>query len=427
MATNSLIHKRTKVVHVITRLIKGGAQKICLDIVEKLPKDKYEVCLVSGVSTGQEGSFWSRVRLIKDIHLEVIPELTREVSPIKDFLSLVKLYHFFRLRHPDIVHCHTSKAGFVGCLAAKLAGVKVIIYLPQGHLFAEGARIPGVSGNILRLKLFYYLRKLASACATKIIALNYADKDEQVKLKLAPAGKYEVIYNAVEIASPALSEKERGRNDKSAGFPVLATIGRLVPEKGQSYLMEAVKLVKTKYPDVSLLVIGDGPLRDNLETQADKSGIKNSVKFLGVRDDLYSILSCIDIFVLPSLYEAFGIVLLEAMASAKPVIASRVNGIPEVVVDGKTGLLVPPANPSALSDAIIKLAADKTLAQKMGAAGYERVKDLFTIEQMIGKIDNLYGRLVNRRDHAMPDSHATSYRHGVTASRGTWRGAEDTE
>lgn len=386
------MNRKIKVIQVITRLIKGGAQKVCLDIASNLPKDRYEVHLVTGPATGKEGSLLTNVIKQPDIGLEIIPELAREVSPLKDIIALIKLYRLFGRIRPDIVHCHTSKAGLIGCLAAKLAGVKVIVYSPHGHLFAEGARIPGVSGNILRLKLFYYLRKLASSCATKIIALNHADKDEQVNLKLAPADKYEVIYNAVQLPNGI------AQPTTPSGYPTIATIGRLVPEKGQSYLLEAVKLTKTKYPDVSLLVIGDGPLRNNLETQAEKSGIKNNVKFLGVRDDLYAILSGIDIFVLPSLYEAFGIALLEAMAAKKPAIASRVNGIPEVVVDGKTGLLVPPANPSALAEAIIKLTGNKAMAQQMGVAGYGRVKDLFTMEKMIAKVDNLYNQLLRRSE-----------------------------
>lgn len=385
-----MINKRIKIVQIITRLIQGGAQKVCLDITQDLNKDKYEVYLVSGKALGSEGSLWGRAEKINNIKIKIMANLVRNISPIKDFLALINLHRFFINFRPQIVHCHTSKAGFLGCLASYLAKVPVIIYSSHGHIFADKAKIPGVSGSILRIKLFYLLRKFASSLATKIIALNEADKREQVDLKLSPKENYEVIYNGIEVKD---KEKALKRQDK---YPVLATIGRLTPEKGHKYLLEAVKLSKDKYKDIKLLVIGDGPQKRALKNQVKMMGISENVIFLGIRTDLDALLSSADIFILPSLYEAFGIVLLDAMLAKKPVIASRVNGIPEVVDDGKTGILVEPGDIAALSEKINILSDNKELSDKMGQAGYKRLNEMFRQDQMIDKFDRLYIHLLEK-------------------------------
>ncbi|MEW6026831.1 MAG: glycosyltransferase family 4 protein, partial [Planctomycetota bacterium] len=338
---------KVKVVQVITRLIKGGAQKVCLDIAEGIPKDRYEVFLLSGLETGLEGSLWDKAGQISGINIKVIPELAREVSPLNDLLALFRLYYFFLKTGPDIVHCHTSKAGFIGVLAAWLADVTAIVFSPHGHLFATGARIPSVSHSPIRLRIFYYLTKLAYSLSTKVVAQNASDMNEQVKLRLATADKFEIIHNAVEI-KPAPTHKSDNKK-----YPILATLGRLSAEKGQVYLLEALKSIRKEFPDTQLLVIGDGVLRKELESFVEKENLGGAVLFTGLCDEPSELLKDIDIFVLPSLYESFGIALLEAMALKKPTIASNVNGIPEVVADGETGILVPPANPEELAGAII--------------------------------------------------------------------------
>lgn len=387
--------RKIKVFQVITRLIRGGASKVCLDLAELLPQDKYELTLISGLRYENEGSFFDRAQNIKHLKIRTLSSLVREISPFNDFISLVRLFILFCTAKPDIVHCHTSKAGFIGCTAAKLAGVPVIIYSPHGHLFAPQAEIPEVSGADWRLRLFYLLRKLASTCASRIVALTNADKQEQVKLRLAPAKKYEVIYNGIDT-SPAHTQllAEPPEEGYVRGYyPVLATIGRLSREKGHSYLMETLKLIKEQYPKPALVIMGDGDMRPELERLTEQLGLKENVRFLGVCPDIFSILKETDIFVLPSLYEAFGLVLLEAMLMKKPVVASRVSGIPEVVSEGQTGLLVPPADPARLAGAILRLAGDNDLARRMGQAGYQRVQELFQREEMVNKFEKLYQEL----------------------------------
>jgi glycosyltransferase involved in cell wall biosynthesis len=384
--------QRICVFQVITRLIRGGAQRICLDICKGLDPSKYSVTLVTGPSAGQEGDFLEEVRQA-DIRLVKIPQLVRNISPLKDSLAFIKLFYLFITERPTIVHAHTSKAGFLACVAARLARVPIIIYSSHGHIFSRSAHIPGVSGNSLRIKLLYGLRKIASRCATKIIALNEPDKNEQVNLQLAPPGKYEVIYNGIDPASfsPTPCTRDKAYQGKT---PLLACAGRLVPEKGYNFLIEALETIKHNYPSVYLLIIGDGEMKNTLETQVTRLNLQNHIQFLGLRQDVACLLNQADMVIVPSLYESFGLVILEALALKKPVIASAVNGIPAIIEDGRTGLLVPPADPSALGQAIIKLADNPLRMQQLGESGYQKLHAVFTKQHMISHIEQLYQKLL---------------------------------
>lgn len=379
MARNSRLSRRKRIAYVITRLVRGGAQKVCLDIISAL-KNKYEMTLISGTETGPEGSFWPEFRSA-GINIKSISEIVRGIAPMKDFRALLKLYRFFKKWNPDVVHCHTAKAGVLGCVAARLAGIERIIWSPHGHIFSANAQIPQVSG--FSMHIFYWLWKSACFCSNKIIALSNADKNDQVALKLGPEHKFTVIYNGINIPT----------NVQAAdldGHPVIGMIGRLSTEKGQEYLIRAAGILKTRYPNIKLLVIGDGPQKPGLESLAHKLDISPNVIFTGMVSDVYPLIRRMDIAILPSLYEAFGLVLLEAMAMKKPVIATRVNGVPEIVAEGSTGLLVPPADAGALVDAVIQLIDNPDSGRAMSESGYQRLNRLFTREQMIGKVESIY-------------------------------------
>jgi glycosyltransferase involved in cell wall biosynthesis len=185
--------------------------------------------------------------------------------------------------------------------------------------------------------------------------------------------------------------------------PVIGTIGRLHPEKGLEYLIKAMHKVVKEIPKVKLLVAGDTTLGDKEYYRAIKDlakglDLQNAIVFLGYQKDVSKIMTTFDIFALPSLREPFGLVTLEAMAMAKPVIATNTGGTPEIVIDGQTGILVPPRNVSALADAIIRLLRDKQLAMRMGLAGRARVHDCFSVEKMMNKIEDVYeGVLAGRQ------------------------------
>jgi glycosyltransferase involved in cell wall biosynthesis len=167
-------------------------------------------------------------------------------------------------------------------------------------------------------------------------------------------------------------------------------VGRLTSEKGHRFLISALAYLKQRFGDVRLAIIGDGPERDRLSQQAKQAGVSEKVLFLGLRDDVPVLLKCLDVFVLPSLYEGFGLVILEAMAAQLPVVATTVGGVPDLVTDRQTGILVPPANPQALAEAIAQGLESPALAQRLARNAYKFAQENCELERMIDATENLY-------------------------------------
>jgi glycosyltransferase involved in cell wall biosynthesis len=178
---------------------------------------------------------------------------------------------------------------------------------------------------------------------------------------------------------------------KGAGHPIVSMVARLEPRKGQRYLIEAAAQV----PEATFVFIGDGPDRAALEAQARAQGVADRVLFLGYREDIPDVLACCNLLVLPSFAEGMPLSILEAMAAGKPVIASAIGGTDEAVVHGETGLLVPPAKPSALAKAIQTVLSDPDLARRLGAAGRERAYQKFSAETMVGNVSRAYEEILS--------------------------------
>ncbi|PIV63341.1 MAG: hypothetical protein COS11_07955 [bacterium (Candidatus Ratteibacteria) CG01_land_8_20_14_3_00_40_19] len=403
--------KRIKVIHIITRLDRGGVTEDTLLTVKGLNRKRYGVKIITGSFTGTE------------IEVTLIPEMKRVINPFLDILTLFKLYCNIKRERPVIVHTHTSKAGFLGRWAAKLAGVPIIIHTPHGHIFY--GYFP-----FLVTKFFILLEKFTGFITDYIITLTERGKEEYVRYRIGPPAKFIPIYSGIEkrkFAPPPTSPLSsltsyplpwgRGREGegrkwgrlnreekKELGIPsevkIVGTIGRLEPVKGHSYFLKAAKLIiaDLRFQETRFLLAGSGSLRKKLEREAISLGIKENVLFLGWREDIVEILDILDIFVLPSLNEGMARVILEAMLMAKPVVASNVGGIPDIVEDEKTGLLVPPGDFKGLSEAIIKLLKEPEQAREMGRRGKEKAeKEEFTADGMVKKIEKLYERAINEK------------------------------
>ncbi|NIM90463.1 MAG: glycosyltransferase [Candidatus Aminicenantes bacterium] len=386
--------QKIKVLHIITRMDKGGSAENTFLTITGLNKDNYEVTLMSGPV---EDSPQDRTKEIEahDIKYIFIFELVRDISIIKDLKTLFKIYDFLRKEKFDIVHTHTSKAGLLGRLAAKLAGVPIIVHTPHGHVFF-GYFKPA------KTKIFIFLEKLASRITDKIVALTDREKDDYRLFKTTPEEKAVVINSGVDLNRfKELSFTEKQSFKKELGLPenalIVGTVGRLAPVKGQEFLIEAVKNIIPKYPSALFMFAGDGHLRQNLERKALEMGIKENVVFLGWRDDVDKIISIYDIFVLPSLNEGMGRVLVEAMALGKPIVASHAGGIPDLIRHGKNGFLVPPRNPEQLAKYIQILIEDKEKRERMGQAG-KKIALNFSKEVMIEKIASLYDELLTKKN-----------------------------
>jgi len=392
-----------KVLHIITRVDKGGSAQNTYLTILGLKRKSFQSSLISGLSLESEMKKEEKKTTEKDIQklksegIEFIqcPFLLRRINIIKDLKAFFDIFRVIKKNSPLIVHTHSSKAGFLGRLAAKLAGIPIIVHTPHGHVFF------GYFGP-LKTKVFIILEKLASRITDKIVALTNREKEDHVRLRIANDDKFIVIHSGVELKTfKEFPFNEKQYFKKELGIPenflVVGTIGRLVPVKGPEFLIEAAKYIIPKYPNTYFLFSGDGHLKQNLEEKASVLGIKNNIIFLGWRDDIAEIISVYDVFVLPSLNEGMGRVLVEAMALGKPIVASNVGGIPDLVTHGKNGFLVPPKDPEELAKYIQILLEDGERREKMGLAGKDMVKN-FSSEIMVDRIAELYKELMTRKN-----------------------------
>lgn len=397
------MQKKNKIIHIITRLDKGGSAENTLLTALGINKKKYEVILVKGptfesrMSNKEHATISADLKeaQLKGVRIVNLPFLLRRINPVYDLLSLFSLYVFLIKEKPTIVHSHTSKAGLLGRLAAKLAGVPIIVHTPHGHVFF------GYFGPF-KTKIFILLEKLASRITDKIVTLSNREKEDYLLFKIAEEEKFSVIFSGIglnKFKEPLLSEKQNLRTE--LGIPenslVVGTAGRLVPVKGPEFMLQAAKYIISRYPDTYFIFTGDGPLENDLNRKALEMGISENIIFLGWRDDVAQIISIYDIFVLPSLNEGMGRVLAEAMALGKPIVASKIGGIPDLVIHGKNGFLVPPKNPKELAKYIQVLIEDKDKRGKMGLRGKEMSLN-FSAGGMIEKIASLYKELLKQKN-----------------------------
>jgi glycosyltransferase involved in cell wall biosynthesis len=411
-----------RVLHVITRMVKGGAQENTLANVTGLSGGGWESSLATGPALGPEGSLEPEC-LAEGVRMLRIPELVRELSPAKDLLALRRLTTLCRKERPHIVHTHTSKAGILGRIAARRAGVPVVVHTPHGHVFHsyEGA---------LKTRLFVEAERRCGGMADRLVALTENERREHLELGIGKAQDWRVIHSGIDFRPFETSRGERESVRRELGIPagavVLGTVGRLVPIKGQRYLIEALRRLGADHPDLHLVIVGDGELRSELVSQALECGLQvvshlkdapgspsgaavrpgcPVVHFLGLRRDVPRLMACLDLFVLPSLNEGMGRVLVEAMAVELPCVASRVSGIPDVVAEGRTGWLVPPKDSGALAAALAAALRDPARTRAMGVRAREHVLPDFSVGRMLEQLEAVYRELLESKGIAAPVNH----------------------
>ena len=377
--------RKIKLLYIVTRMIKGGASNVVLSLSNGLDPKSFDITIATGISEPIPGPANK---------ITVFPSLVREIRPLKDLMALLKLYLFIKKSGFDIVHTHTSKAGIIGRLAARLAAVPVIIHSPHGHIFAPNSNIPNVPKNTFLLRCLLFIERVSALFTTRIITPTGIEKKEELSLGIGRPNQFRVIHNGIDIDrfekrvidAPA-KRAELGLN---SSHKVICTIARLSEEKGILYLIDALETVAKEIPSVKLVLVGEGPLRKTIEQKAKDKGILSDIIFLPAQEDIAAVLAVSDLFVLPSLYEAFGLVLVEAMVMKKPVISTRTGGIPEVIEHGKTGILVNPADSQTLAQAITAVLQNQPLRESLARNAYHYAKEHFDVKQMVALTENLY-------------------------------------
>jgi len=380
---------KLKIAQVITRMDWGGAPDIVRILCEYL-ESSVEIKLIIGPSdhlTEQTRLFLQKFKE----NVIIVPHLKRDINPLWDLLAFIKLFLIFKKEKFDIVHTHTTKAGFLGRIAGWLAGIPTIIYMPHGHVFY------GYFG-LLMSKIAITLERFVAYLTSKVMVMTELEKRDLIAFNITTPDKIIVINSGLELENykevvvdvQSIKDELHIEEDVS----VIGMIGRLEPVKGPGYLIEAARMVIEQLPRVKFLVVGDGSLRNDLESQCEELGVLNEFIFTGWKEDVHSILSILDILVLPSINEAVGRVLIEAGACGIPVVATHVGGVPEIVRDDQTGILVPPRSPEALAQAIIDLITNEHRRRQMGIAAEDWIDDKFSAYRMVEKVSNSYNGLV---------------------------------
>jgi len=398
---------KIKLLHIITRFDKGGSAENTFLTASNLDKNRYDVVLVTGSSPPANSPVHSRdpetaaieaniANLhAKGVRLVCLAELVRDLSPLSDLSAFLSLVRMIRREKPQIVHTHTSKAGFLGRWAAWLCRVPIIVHTPHGHVFW------GYFGPC-RTRFFIALERWTARITTKLVMLTEREKADHMRFRIAPEEKFSVIHSGVDLSrfrpDPARKAEIRSALEIPSESIVVATVGRLTAVKGQDTLIRAIAECLRQGGKVFLLTLGEGELRSDLEALSAELGIAEAVRFLGWRPDVASVIDACDIFCLPSLNEGMGKAIVEAMVMGKPVIASDVGGIPDLVIPGENGILVPPGDSNALAKAILNLRDHPEVRVKMGELGREKALG-YGVESMIHKIDGLYAGLLAKSAH----------------------------
>ncbi|MDQ5985415.1 MAG: D-inositol 3-phosphate glycosyltransferase [Syntrophus sp. SKADARSKE-3] len=390
--------QKFKVVHVITRFDKGGSAENTFLTVRDLDKDQYEVWMLCGSSHESQMGKAEQAAVKRNladakkqgVHIEVLPELVRSIRPMEDIRALVALFRMFRQLKPHIVHTHTSKAGILGRLAALVARVPIIVHTPHGHVFWGYF-------NYLTTMLFIGLERIAATFTDRLVMLTEQERQDHLQCHIAREPKFTIIHSGVDFrlfrnVDQAAALSIRNQLSIPDDAFVIGSVGRLTPIKGHRYLLGALAALKDRIPQAVCCLLGDGEMREALEAEALHMGIRNRVFFLGWRPDVAEIMSMFDIFAFPSLNEGMGKVLVEAMALGKPVVASAVGGITNLVTSGLNGILIPPGNAEILADSIELLYRDNKVREDM-ATKCKAASDQYSSDLMVRKVEDLYSEL----------------------------------
>jgi glycosyltransferase involved in cell wall biosynthesis len=383
-----------RVLHIITRLIIGGAQENTLLTCEGLAAmPEYDVTLATGIDRGPEGDLLERAE--KSVNLVLVPELARNISPIADIRALWKLYRLIRRGRYHIVHTHSSKAGVLGRIAAKLAGTPLIVHTLHSLVFHEYQ--PWIVN-----RTWWLVKKICAPMTDHFLSVSSIIAQKAVNAGVDKAEKFTTVYSGMELdwflnskADGAAVRREFGI---PADAPVVGKIARLFPLKGHKELMDAAPEIVRRVPNVRFFLIGDGILYDQLRERARAAGILDNFVFAGLiqRERIPEMLAAMDVVVHTSLREGLARVLPQALAMGKPCVSFDIDGAPEVVLDGETGYLVRAYDYKTLADRISSLLADPELRAKMGANGRRHVDPAWRAETMVADTAKVYALLAKR-------------------------------
>ncbi len=373
--------RRLKILLMTDEATIGGGQKHILLLAISLDRKKYDVA----VACERQGYLVDELKKADILHLTV------EMSNLPSLKSLRSCMNALREFEPDILHTHGGTPGLWGRLAARLSGVPIVVHTYHGlHILYRGA--------IARTVLLWLERALLRI-TSHIICVSSADLVSAKQYGLLREVDASVVRNGVEVGlvkSPSVEKKLRIRLSIPSKGLIVGSIGRMHHQKGYYYLLRAASAIVRERKDVYFVLVGDGPEMNQLQEESERMGLADHVRFMGAMDNASELIPAFDIFVLPSLWEGFPIVLLEASAAGKPIVATSIDGSKEIIRDGVNGILVPPKDPERLSKAILRLVAQPALRRRLGKAARSQALREFDVKQMAKRISDIYESLNSR-------------------------------
>lgn len=383
-----------RVTHVITRLVVGGAQENTIASVLGLrEREGVEVHLISGPTAGPEGSLEPRVAGIPGLFTR-LPWLVRPVRPWADLRARLALTRLFRAQRPDLVHTHSGKAGILGRLAARRAGVPRIVHTIHGPSF-------GPFQGALANALFTAAERRAGRVTDHFVVVADAMARQYLAAGIGRPEQYTRVFSGFDLDPFLRAENDpavRRRLGLAAEDFVIGKIARLFELKGHADLIAAAPAIVARVPRAKFLLVGDGAWRGRLEAETARRGLAGRFVFTGLVPpaDIPALVGVMDVLVHLSRREGLPRALPQALAAGRPVVAYDCDGAGEVCLDGRTGFLVPPGDLTTLAARVAALAEDAALRTRLGGAGRELVRRAFTVEAMVDALHALYLRLLNR-------------------------------
>ncbi|UTE77500.1 glycosyltransferase family 4 protein [Rossellomorea sp. KS-H15a] len=369
-----------KKIVLISETLSGGVRKHLVDLMENIDKDKYEVYLLYSEKRADK-VFWNKIEHLNSLKIKMynIENFDRDISLKSDIKGFIRIFNTIKRIDPDVVHCHSSKAGALGRVAAKILGVKKIIYTPHAYMFQNP------NTNKVKKTAFMLLEKYLSKITN--LTLNVSEGERKVALQkgVIKESDSKVIFNGVN----PLQKNNNSQNKHDTLW--VGTIGRMDDQKDPFTFLEIAKTLIPKYPNLKFAYVGDGIHYDEMKRQISKDMLGERLLLFGFQDNPTQYLNTFDIFISTSLYEGFPYSLLEALSASLPIVATNVTGNNEIVVDGKNGYLFEPKN---ISEAVAKIEkiinSQVNSINELGKESLSMYEKSFTIKKMINQIESVY-------------------------------------
>ena len=380
--------EKVKVAHIITKLELGGAQQNTLFTLKNLDRGRFTPILI----TGSNGLLLEDALELVDVKTFLIPHLIRPISPLKDLAALYKIFKILRSTSPLVVHTHSSKAGIIGRWAAYLAGVPIIIHSIHGFGFHE-------SQGKFKQRFLIMLERFTSLITDRFIAVAKENIKKGELSGIFRKNRVRLIRSGIDISRFMHVNVDKAAKKKELGLdpdlPLVGMFACLKPQKAPLDFIRMADHICKRFPLVNFIIVGDGELRGEAIEMISRLCLNDRIVLAGWRRDVPEIMGSLDIFVLTSRWEGLPRVILEARVSGLPIVATRVDGTQEVIIDGVNGYLVEPADVRGMAERVIKLLSDPVMARMMGKAGQDLPKE-FVINRMVMEQEDLYNEMVAR-------------------------------